>query len=178
MKNKQVILEIIDKLEGLNYFIFAGFAVYLYTNGKRSFQDIDIVLDYESLNEFANRLESKVGIRKIVKGSFNTEDYFFNVNYKGQEVEAISVLPERENEVNAFKKEFTNREKVNFFGKDIFLAPKEGIVAHKAMLNREKDKDDLLLLKNDINKQLLKEIVVFYEEQRIFKILRELGYDL
>jgi|GEM_PF-5734849 len=179
IKNKQAILEIIDKLKGLDYLIFAGFAVYLYTEGKRSFQDIDILFKHQDFKKFADRVGETFRKRKINKGDFITEDYFLETNYKGQDIEAIGILSNRDNEIKIFEKEFANRKKKQLFGKDIFLMPKEGVLVQKAILNREKDINDLKLLKGDINTALLKEIANLRgKSDKVFKALGKLGYDL
>ncbi len=180
MKNKQAVLELIDNLKNLNYFIFAGFAMYFYTKRKRKFEDIDILFKYEDLNKFARIMGGSPRKRKIKKGDFVTEDYFFKINYKGQEIEAISISPDKEKEIKSFEKQFANREKRSFLGKDIFLSPKEGVIVHKAIVNRKKDIDDIILLKNDIiNIELLKEIAILRESHdKVFKTLREIGYNL
>ncbi len=176
MKNKQAILGLIDNLKDLDYLIFAGFAVYLYTEGKRDFKDIDILFKYEDLNKFAKKMGNKVKKRKIKKGDFITDDYFFEMNYKGQEIEAIGILPDREKEIKSFEKEFANRVKINFFEKDIFLSPKEGILVHKAIVSRKKDINDIILLKDNINVELLKEIAVLRGNyNKVFKTLRRVG---
>jgi hypothetical protein len=179
MKNKKTILELIDRLNDLDYFIFAGFAIYLYTKGKRKFQDIDIILSVEDLNKFANRIGGKVKERKINKGDLVTKDLYFEINYKGQDIEAISALPEEREDSVFFEKQLYRRIKINFFGKNIFLAPKEGLVIHKAITNREKDFNDLLLLKDNVNIKIIRELAMLRKEhERIFEVLRRAGYNL
>ncbi len=178
-KKKKAILSLIDSLKDLDYFIFAGFAVYFHTEGKRGFEDIDILFKYEDLIKFAKRVGGKPKKRKIKKGDFITEDYFLCINYKGQEIEAIGILPDKEKEIESFEKQFKNRERVDFFGKDLFLSPKEGTIVHKAIVGRKKDIDDLILLKGNINADLLKEIAILRgEHDKVIKALTELGYNL
>ena len=177
--NREVIIEILDMLEDLDYFIFSGFAIYLYTKGKREFSDIDILLRYKDLKKLASRLGGKIEKKRIEKGEFITTDYFLEVGFKGQEVEAISIIPENKNQGEVFNKQFLNRKKKNFQGRDVFLTPKEGILVHKAILGREKDIKDLELLKGEIDKKLLKEIAKLRGEyEKVIKRLNKVGYNI
>ncbi len=179
MENKEVIFELIDKLKDLDYFIFGGFAIHHYTEGKRSFQDIDMLMRHEDLKKFAKRVGGNIEKRKITKGDFTTEDYFLEMNFKGQEIEAISISPGKKDEEKSFEKQFLNRKKKDFFGKEVFLVPKEGTLVHKAIVNREKDVRDLKMLRGKVDLKLLKEIADLRgERDKVFGILNDLGYDL
>ncbi len=179
VEKRCVILEFINYLKDLDYFIFGGFGIYIYTNGKRKFDDIDILMNYESLNKLANKFNKKVKKRSIKKGDFVTKDYYFDLNFKGQEIEAISFIPNKISQKNSFEKQFYNKEKINFYGKEIFIVPKEGIVVHKISLSRKKDINDLKLLKGNLKKNLLKEIIKLRKENtnKYFNPLKKLGYN-
>ncbi len=182
MKNKEVISELTDKLKDLDYFIFAGFAIYLYTNGEREFKDIDLLIKYEDLKKLAGRIGGKIKRRKIKKGDFITEDCFLETNFKGQEVEAISIIPENKNDEKSFEKQLSNRVEKEFFGKKVYLTPIEGILVHKSIVNREKDVCDLKMLKKfhkKINLDLLKEIDRLRgKHDKVFRVLKEIGYNV
>ncbi len=148
---EDAIIEIIEKLENLDYFFFSGFAIYIYTKGKRKFQDI--LLTFDDLKELAKRLSVKVEKRLIKKGNFSTETYNFKTNYKGQEIDAVTYNLNTSDKINCLL-QLKKKTKAEISGKNIFLEPIEGILIHKITMSRENE--DLKLLSKHIKKINLK----------------------
>jgi len=61
----------------------------------------------------------------------------------------------------------------------VYIASKEGVLVHKAIVNREKDRKDLKILKGDIDVELLKEIATLRgKRDEVFNTLNKVGYNL
>ncbi len=137
-ENKQAILDLIDELKDLNYLIFAGFATHLYSKGKRDFQDIDILFRYEDLNKFAKRVGESPEKRTIEEGGFIAEDYYFEMNYKGQELEAIGILPDRQKDIDFFEKTIHAQRKKKLFWQRSFPVTKRGCNCSQSNFRKRK----------------------------------------
>ena len=151
--------EILEKLNGLEYFFISGLSVAVYTKGKRISGDIDIAIKGNDIDVFAARLGVVAKNRKIDKGTFIVEDYGFEVNYKGQIVECTSGYPVRRVKEGTFGKLFSKRLKKEYLGNEVYIEPIEELVNQKIFMNRDKDKRDIELLKDFVlNKSFFKEI--------------------
>jgi predicted nucleotidyltransferase len=180
MKTKSI-LQLIDKLKNIEYSFFSGFAIHVYTNGKRDFADIDTLMLYDNLKKFSERVNQPFKYREIKKGDFETEDYFMDFKIGSQLIEVV--CPSNTKDAKNCKLILDNKVKKKFLGRNIYLMPIEGIIAHKAKLNREKDIKDLNLLsqffkKKDLDMNLLKKMAashkVSYEE--VIKKIEDLGF--
>jgi len=175
---KEIFLEVLEKLKGLDYIFFSGMAVSIYSEGKREAGDIDVIVHEKDINQFAKRMGTKVKKRFFDKGTFFGEDYGFVIDFKGQEVEATNGYPRERMAKGTFDKLFKKRVKKMFLGKEVFVEPIEELIAQKAFMHREKDLADLKLL---VNQKIDKEFVIELAEdwgnkQEILKLLRGVGY--
>ena len=166
--------KILNNLEGLEWFLIAGFAIEVYTKGKRvSGSDIDLVVHEKDIDEFARRLGVKVKRRELFKNGYEVNDLFFETVFEGQEIEVTSGYPKKRMDENTFNKLFKMKVKKNYLSLDLWLAPVEEIVVLKTSFNREKDKNDLKLLKEvgfDMN--LVKELSMDCDvEDKVLEVL-------
>jgi hypothetical protein len=145
--NKEVFREILDKLEGLNYFFISGLSVAIRTDGKRIPGDIDIVVHSKDIDIFANRLGTISKNRRIDKGTFVVSDYGFEVDYKGQVVECTTGYPPKRIQEGTFDKLFVIKTKASYLDREVYVEPLEELVNQKAFMGREKDLNDLELLR-------------------------------
>ncbi len=171
--DKKILHNLLEKLEGLNWFFFGGLAVEIYTNGKRKTNDIDIALFDKDLYKFANRIGGKLEKRNIEHGDFSINDFGFIKYFKGKEIEATKTIP---------KILFERKLRMNYLDNEIFIQPLENLIAHKALMHREKDMKDLKLILNenlDIDFDFLeKEAERFGNKELIFSNLRKVGFDV
>jgi hypothetical protein len=157
--NKEVFREILDKLEGLNYFFTSGLSVAIRTGGERVIDDIDIVIDPKDIDIFANRLGTTSLNRRIDKGTFVVSDYGFEVDYKGQMVECTTEYPPKRIQEGTFGKLFDKKIKCSYLDQVVYVEPLEELVNQKAFMGREKDLKDLELLRGEtLDKKLFMEI--------------------
>ena len=177
---KEVFLEVLEKLNGLNYIFFSGMAVSIYTDGKREAGDIDVIIHKKDIDEFAKRMGTKVKKRFFDKGTFFGDDYGFVIDFKGQKVEATNGYPRERMASGSFEKLFKKRIKKIFLGKEVFVEPIEELIVQKAFMHREKDIVDLkLLLDEKVDKDFIIELAEDWgDKQKIIKVLRKVGYNL
>ncbi len=175
---KEDFLKIIGFLKDLNYFFISGFAVHVYSNGKRIFKDLDLVVHPRDIQILVNGLGCNLEKRLLDKGTFIVEDIGFEFNIRSQPIEATSGYPPNRMKNKTFYKLFDKRIAKKFFGEKVFLAPLEEIIAYKALTFREKDKQDLILLRsNKINNSLLIEISKDLDSSHLtLKNLKSQGY--
>jgi hypothetical protein len=178
---KVILKKLVEKLKDTEWFIISGFAVEVYTNGRRKAKDIDFVLRDRDIDLFARRLGTKAQRRKIDKGTFEVDDYGFETNFEGQMLEATNGYPRiRMSDTKKFNKLFGVRVKKKYLGVELFLAPIEEIIVGKAVMHRSKDIHDLKLLRNEkIDFGFLIELAKDWgKKSTVIKTLRNLGYDV
>jgi hypothetical protein len=159
--NKEVFKEILDKLEGLNYFFVSGISVAIRTGGKRIPGDIDVVVHSKDIDVFANRLGTVAKNRIIDKKTFMINDYGFEIDYKGQMVECTTGYPPKRIQDGTFDKLFDKKIKTNYLDQEVYIEPLEELINQKAFMGREKDLNDLDLLRGTpFNRELFMEISV------------------
>ncbi|MBU3912787.1 MAG: hypothetical protein KKE50_01700 [Nanoarchaeota archaeon] len=175
---EEIFLEVLKKLNGLNYLFFSGMAVSVYTEGKREAGDTDVIVHKKDINKFAKRMGTKVKKRFFDKGTFFGEDYGFVIDFKGQEVEATNGYPRERMAKGTFDKLFKRKVRKIFLGKEVFIEPIEELIVQKAFMHREKDLADLkLLLNQKIDKDFVIELAEDWgKKQEILKVLKEIGY--
>ena len=176
--DKEVFLEVLEKLKDLDYIFFSGTAASIYTEGKREAGDIDIIVHKKDIDKFAERMGTKVKKRLFDKDGFSGVDYGFVINFKGQEIEATNGYPRARMASGSFEKLFKRRVKKIFLGKEVFVEPIEELIAQKAFMHREKDLADLkLLLNQKIDKDFVIELAKDWgKKQEILNLLRGIGY--
>jgi len=177
---KEIFLEVLEKLKDLDYLFFSGTAMQIYTEGKREAGDIDVIVHKKDINKFAERMNTKVIKRFFDKGTFFGDDYGFVINFKGQEVEATNGYPRERMAKGTFNKLFKRKVRKIFLGKEVFVEPIEELIAQKAFMHREKDILDLnLLLNQKIDKDFVIELAEDWGKKReILALLRRIGYKL
>lgn len=186
MEEKEIFIELLKKLKGLNWFLIGGFFMEVITNGKRKGRDIDLVIHKNDIDEFARRLNVKARQRKLIKNGYVIEDYaiktkFFGKDIEfGRDIEITSGYPKKRVLRETFDKLFAKKIKKKYCGLDFFLAPIEEIIILKALFFRQKDIDDLILLKKfKVNYKFLRELS---EDQSAWKKVKtnllKVGYRL
>lgn len=145
--NKEVFREILDKLEGLDYFFISGLSVAIWTEGKRIPVDIDIVVRSKDVDIFADRLGTVAKDRTIDKGTFVVNDYGFEIDYKGQMIECTTGYPPKRIQEGTFNKLFDKRIKTSYLDQEVYVEPLVELVNQKAFMGRKKDLNDLELLR-------------------------------
>lgn len=180
---KEILIKLKEKLQGLNWCFTAGLALKIYTNRKRKVRDIDILV--KEIDVFAKRLGCKAHKRKFKKATFIVEDYGFQTKFLGKEIEASSGFPFWRMQNKTIEKVYKNKVKKNFLGVEVFVEPIEELIVHKADMAREKDINDLKLLKKTILKErkinvnLLREFARDWQNyDKIMQTLRKIGYNL
>lgn len=177
--NKETLLQITKKLEGIDYAFISGFAMEVLTNGARKAKDLDIVVRFRDMDRLAGRFGCEPETRKVTKGNWeDVEDCFFNTNFCGQEIEVLSEKYEMKTE--GIERLLRNRVKREYLGVVVYVTSVEELIVHKALMMRDKDVLDLKLLVNEkINLDLLKEMSKGrIEHDKLFSILREMGFQL
>ncbi len=180
--DKEIFHEIVEKLKGLRYCFFSGFAVSLYIDKdeKREIGDLDIIISEKDIDKFADRIGGKIK-RRIVKDSNPPiDDYGFCKEFKGIEVEATSGFPPKRMKDKSIYKLFDNRTEKEFFEKKIYVVPIEEVIVHKAKIFRDKDKKDLQMLSNkSFDKKLALELAEdLGAREKIIKNLESVGIEL
>lgn len=180
MMNNQIFSEIINKLNKYNYAFTSGFAMEIYTNGKRKAGDLDVIISSEDIENFAKEINCKLQNRRIVKGPYKSEDYGGEVDYKGQMIEISSGYPKIRMIKNSIKKVFEKRIKKNYLNEEVYVTAIEELIVMKSAMQRPKDSPDLQLIKNsEYNLELIKEIAEDYgERDKILKFLSGAGYSI
>jgi hypothetical protein len=175
---KEIFLELIDKLRGIDYFFISGLSVAIHTNGKRKPGDIDLAIHEKDIDRFAKLLGTEAKRRFIDKGSFKVEDYGFVVDFEGQMIEATSGYPKKRIYEGKFNKLFSMKIKKKYFGLDVFVEPIEELLTQKAFMHREKDLQDLKLLRGiALNKNLILELAEDKgNKEEILSILLKEGF--
>jgi len=178
--NKESFYKLIENLKDIDYFFISGFAVHVLSEGKRSFHDFDIAISEKDIERFASRVNAIVNKRLINKGTFIVDDCGFEVSFEGIDIECTSGYPKLRVVDKKFDKLFFMKLKKNFLGRDIYIAPIKEIIVQKAFMYREKDIEDLKLLRNlDFSNSLVSEIAVDWgDRERIFKNLQAVGFAL
>jgi len=157
--DRAIFREVMDKLEGLNYFFISGLSVAIRTSGKRIPGDIDVIVHANDMAIFAERLGAVARDRVVDKGTFVISDYGFEIDYKGQMIECSTGYPSKRIQDGTFNKLFDLRDKAVYLGKEVFIEPIEELVNQKAFMGRDKDIRDLELLRGKaINKSLFIEL--------------------
>lgn len=147
--NKETFLIIVEKLKGLSYVFFGGFAVQIYSNEKRKAKDLDIFMPKADLKEFAKRIGSKVKRRKVVKENGSViNDYGFEKIFLDQPIEGVTIIPGNKKEENHLNRSLKYKLKKRYLNEEIYLTPIEELIAGKFALHRDKDIADLEVLKN------------------------------
>lgn len=178
--------QVSEKLKNYDWFLFAGGAIEVYTNGKRkSDNDFDIAVREENLDEIAKLFGTEAERRKIKKQNYISEDRGFVTFFHNQEIEITSGFPKkrRPEEDNTFNKLFENKKIVNYGGIDVPLVPIEELIVHKAEMFRDKDIPDLKLLlekfKDNIKTEFVKELAEdIGKRDLIIKRLNEIGFNI
>lgn len=157
--NTVVFAEIVNTLQGINYFFISGLSVAIHTSGQRIPGDIDIAVHPSDIDTLATRLGTIAKRRVINKGTFTVDDYGFEVEYKGQMIECTSGYPAKRIQEKTFNKLFERKVKTTYLEQTVYVEPLEELVNQKAFMHREKDLKDLELLKGrDLDSVLLLEI--------------------
>jgi predicted nucleotidyltransferase len=183
---KETLAKLVEKLKGLDWFIFSGSAIEIYTNGKRLAGDIDILMQKKDIDEFARRLGCKAGVRHMQKTNFIIEDYGFDAVFEGQELDVTSgfVKPVSIGSTKAVPMNlhilFDRKVKKIYKGVELFVVPIEEIIIQKATMHRPKDIEDLkLLLKEKFDPKFLAEDAKLWGTYDAVKeVLHSLGYEL
>lgn len=178
---KEVLRELLEKLDGLDWFIISGFAIEIYTEGKRKSNDIDLVVHEKDLEEFSKRVNARIKKRFFVKDNdYVVDDRAVEFEILGKEIEVTDGYPRSRKEAKSFQKLFDKKVKKSFEGFDLFVAPIEEILVHKAIMKREKDLNDLQLLKCvKFDKDFLIEIAEDCNaKEKVLNVLNEQGYGI
>jgi len=159
----------------------SGFAVEIYTNGKRKAgEDVDILISPKDIKTLAKRLNCQVAHRYFKKENFFVNDFGFETSIDDLKVEVSSGFPLRRMKNGSIYKVFQKRVAKRYQGIRLFVEPIEELIVHKATMFREKDIRDLKLLMNkEFDSSFLKELAKDWGEQfQIFKNLKSLGYEI
>jgi len=166
-KNKKIAFEFIkEKLKGIPWAVFGGTAAEIYTNGKRSGKDIDIIVPGEFIKKVGERLGEEPILETRKKGEVKIiNDYYIKTKIKGTAVEIVGKTDkfivrgkEYRSTENLKEKLFPKIETRNYLGLKISVIPVEEFLAQKLIFNRRKDEEDIkLILKTEkVDKNKLK----------------------
>lgn len=174
--NKLEFFKLLEYLEGFEYFFISGLSVAIHSDGKREPNDIDLAMHEKDIDKFAILLGTTASKREIIKGTFKVEDYGFVTSLEDQEVEVTSGYPPIRVKENNFNKLFKLKMKKVYLGKAVYVEPVEELLTQKAFMHRDKDINDLKLLKNvKFNKNLVLELAKDKgKEKEIIEILTKL----
>ncbi len=177
---RNVFEEILRNLKGINYFFIGGLSVAIHSEGKRIPGDVDIVVHDNDINRFAKLMGTKAKHRKIDKETFKVEDYGFVAHFKGQEVEVTTGYPKKRMYEKTFNKLFEKKIKKTYEGLTVVVEPIEELLTQKAYMHREKDIEDLEILKGiKFDKKLLVQLAKDKgNAEEIVDLLKKVGYDL
>lgn len=176
----KVLNKLTKLLEGLEWFVISGFAVEVYTDGKRKSDDIDLVVSEKDIGVFAKRTNSAIRKRFFTKGSYVVKDTAVETEIFGKSIEATSGYPFIRLKNETFSKLFQKKNRIFYKGARIFVAPIEEIIVLKAIIKREKDINDLILLRNKVyNKELIKELAKDCKKQKqVIEVLNKLDFNI
>lgn len=176
----QKLTKLIQKLSGLNWCFFSGFAIEVYTNGRRKANDIDILVAPGDIEIFAQRLNCQLRHRRFKKFNFFVNDYGFDTEFLNLKIEASSGFPKRRIRTGSIQKVFQNKVRKRYLGANFYIEPLEEIIVHKADMLRPKDIRDLKMLKTQkIKWSLLKEFAKDWGKySKIINNLKNLGYQI
>lgn len=140
---------IAEKLKDLHWMIDSGMAVEIYTNGRRTAKDIDIVTLEKDFEEVAKRLGAKTTFRSVDKGGLKIirEKYASGV-VGNVPIEIVCgsgkiIINGRERNMRVTEMHFNYAKKVKYLGVKVNVAAKEETIVHKTIMGREKDKKDI-----------------------------------
>lgn len=179
--DKKSLLKLIENLTELGWCFMAGFAVEIYTKGKRkAVEDVDLLVSPKDINTFAKRLSCQVQKRRFKKFNFFVNDQGFTTTFNGLRVEVSNGFPKRRINNGTIYKIFQKRVAKKYLGIKLFVEPIEELIIHKASMFRDKDIKDLKLLTDqkvdpDFLKELIKDWGKYYQK-KILKNLKKLGY--
>lgn len=164
---KEQIKQLLKQLKGLDWCFMSGFAVEIYTSGRRKAgEDIDIVISSSDIDLFAHRLGCKSQRRRFKKATFMVDDYGFVTNFRGLQIEASSGFPRSRMKNNKINKVFINKRRKKYLGLNVYVEPIEELIAFKVKMSRRKDIRDLrLLAKEEIDDSLL---IEFLKDWKIY----------
>lgn len=177
--DKNSLSKLIKKLSGLEWCFMAGFAVEIYTNGKRQAgEDVDILVSPKDINVFAKKLGCQVQKRRFKKYNFFVNDRGFETVFNNLKIEVSSGFPARRMNNGTIYKVFQKRVAKKYHGINLFVEPVEELIVHKAKMLREKDIKDLKLLSDQkINFDFLKELAKDWGKySQTITNLKNLGY--
>ncbi len=169
---------LIERLEDLEWCIFSGLAVRIYTSSDRKFDDVDIIVAEEDIEKLAERLGAEVIDRDFVKDGKRINDTAFETIYRGIEVEATTGFPPERVMDGSIRKLFEKSETKDFMGQSVKVAPVEETMIVKARMNRPKDHRDLRMMNDlDFDTRFLMELVDDWglERSKVVGILEENG---
>ena len=177
---KKIFEQLLDLLQGIDYFFISGMSVAIYSEGRRTPGDIDIAVHEKEIDRFAQLLGAKAERRFIHKGTFVVEDYGFVVDFQGQMIEVTSEYPKKRVSEHTFNRLFRMKSQKNYLGREVFVEPIEELLTQKAFMHRGKDIVDLRLLKNiPFDK---KRVRAFTEDkgnnEEILKVLRNEQFEI
>jgi len=151
--NKEIALKTLaEKLYGLNWVVVAGMATEIYTNGRRTARDIDIVVWKDDFNEAARRLGGEIGsLTTEIKGFVVFWDKYTKGKIDGIDFEMvcndarfkIMGTPRR---MELTEEHLSHVKKIEYLGTEMNVAPIEWVLAQKGLMGREKDMNDIALL--------------------------------
>ena len=175
---EEVINMLLEKLKGLRWFIISGFAVEIYTHGKRKSGDIDLAVHEEDLEEFSKRVGTNIKERNFKKEGYSVQDLAIEFKKNGKEIEVTGGYPRKRVIEGTFNKLFNKKIKMRYENCDLWVCPIEELMVLKASLGREKDFNDLELLKDltyrpELIKEIAKDCGV---EEKVLDILKKLNY--
>lgn len=179
--NKNSFSKLIEKLSGLEWCFMSGFAVEIYTHGKRKAgEDVDVLISPKDVKTLAKRLNCQVEHRHFKKENFFVNDYGFETTLYNLKIEVSSGFPQRRMKSGSIYKVFQKRIAKKYRGINLFVEPIEELIVHKASMFREKDIRDLkLLMDKEFDRNFLKELAKNWGKQsQILRNLKSLGYEI
>lgn len=177
---EEILNELLKKLKGLRWFIISGFAIEIYTKGKRRSDDIDLVVHEKDLEEFARRVGSKIKKRDLTKEGYVIQDLAIEFKIKEKEIEVTGGYPKERMINKTFDKLFDKKIRKDYKNFKLWVCPIEELIVLKASLRREKDLDDLRLLKDfKYDPNFVKEVAKDCgAEGRVLDVLNKEGYEI
>jgi hypothetical protein len=155
--DKKKLSKIINKMQDSEWLFYSGFAVEVYTQGKRKAgDDLDVMISQSDIDKVAKRFNTRPDYRKFNKADFVVEDYAFQTSFQGLTIEATSGFPKNRLKNGTMKRVFENKVKKTYMGLDLYVQPIEDLIILKAYMGRPKDIRDLNLLKDKkYNKKMI-----------------------
>ena len=179
--DKKALPRLIEKLSGLEWCFMAGFAVEIYTNGKRKAgEDVDVLISPKDIKTLAKGLNCQVEHRHFKKENFFVNGYGFETILDNLKIEVSSGFPQKRMRNGSIYKVFQKRIAKKYRGINLFVEPIEELIVHKASMFREKDIRDLkFLMDKEFDRNFLKELAKDWGKQsQILKNLKSLGYEI